>query len=606
MIRSTIRALTCLFVLSALWPAVLGAEGAQRPSPGTLLWDTQSPLVNKADIEDRTGWTVVNGSRLENEEYVFAGDAVAENQHITAVFSSRRGSVSIYSGADLSRMKVQFVPLELKGRSASITNCTVLRNTDDKVILEVSFCGGAREDNCSAVFSFGSSETIAIEPAANMKGISLLSPIEYGVVPSFIADDLIFDVGQYPSMDTLHVPCENLFLGLLKGRDDMLVATWPEGKQRMRLILDDAAENRLVESVDLDNDGKSIFLALLHAPGIWHKEELKPSYLEKDVAIGWKRPFPGKWTTQLLEAGVKTTFRFRESKQEIWRAVIGYYTYPVWFEGQRAHYRLGKKIPPGGISLIYCLERKGASGSPASAVDILEQTLDKDTYDRKLALQSRANLDLVRPDSRIDPDDMSRHAARGSCPVSTCAVTRRLGSVFEAGQERQRRKYVEAGIEDMMYFVVRHRNRIDQYMDFAREMTEFLEKQGKDKPALKPFISKMQTIAQEIPREYDRLKDAIKDLEYAAGLARQSTALTQEKRPKNPGLFSELGEKWRSMGGAQDDLVREFHTTTRKLFQEAGYGCVGLPGAVEMAEEIRRRCAACLSNPSTYEIWPDY
>jgi hypothetical protein len=60
------------------------------------------------------------------------------------------------------------------------------------------------------------------------------------------------------------------------------------------------------------------------------------------------------------------------------------------------------------------------------------------------------------------------------------------------------------------------------------------------------------------------------------------------------------------MGGAQDDLVREFHTTVRKLFQEAGYGCAALPDAIEISKEVRRRCAECLSNPSTYEIWRDY
>jgi len=60
------------------------------------------------------------------------------------------------------------------------------------------------------------------------------------------------------------------------------------------------------------------------------------------------------------------------------------------------------------------------------------------------------------------------------------------------------------------------------------------------------------------------------------------------------------------MGGAQDDLVREFHTITRKLFQETGYGCVGFPEAMQAAEEIRKWCRECLRNPSTYEIWPDY
>jgi hypothetical protein len=572
----------------------------------THLWDSQSLFVDEVNLTDRTHWKVVHGSRFDNAKYAFKGDAVVENRHVTAVFCSRRGRVSIYSKADPSQKKVELVPLELKGRPARITSCAILRNTGDATILEISFSGVVSEDDSSAVFSFGSKESVVIEPAENMKGISLLSPMEYGIAPSFVADDLIFDAGKYPAMDTVHIPCDTFFLGLLKGRDDILVVTWPEGKQKMRLVLDKGVEDPLFESVDIDNDGKSVYLALLRAPGIWHKEELKPSYLERDVTIDWKRPFPAKWATQLLEDGVKTTFRFRESKKEIWRAVIGYYTYPVWFEGQTAHFYLGKKIPPTGDSLIYYLDRRNVSGPPASAVDILRQTLDKETCDRKLALRGRANLDLARPDSHIDPEDLAQHAARGSCPVSTCAVTQRLTAVFKAGQEQQRREYIEAGTKDMMYFVTLHRKRIDKYMNFAHDMTEFLKQEGTGKPTLGPFINEMQKTVRQIPQEYDRLKDVVQDLQYAVALARQTAALAQEKHSKNLEVFSGLGQKWRTMGGAQDDLVREFHTITRKLFQEAGYGSAGLPEAIETAEEIRRRCRECLSNPSTYEIWPDY
>ncbi|MHC4628121.1 MAG: hypothetical protein ACYTDV_14170, partial [Planctomycetota bacterium] len=551
-------------------------------------------------------WKAVHISSGDNAEYSFRGDVVVEDQHVTTALLSRKGRVSVYSNADLSQKRVEFVPLGMKGRPSRITNCTILQNTGDETVLEVSFCGEEAEDNSSAVFSFTRKGIVGIKPAENMKGMSLLSAIEYGVVPGFVGDDLIFDAGEYPSIDTLHIPCDSLFLGLLQGRKDMLVVTWPEGKQQIRLVPDTGQEDRLVESVDIDNDGKSIYLALLHAPGIWHKEELKPYYLEKDVAISWKRPFPAKWKTQLLEDGARTTFRFRESKQDIWRAAIGYYTYPVWFEGQRAYCHLGKKIPPRGDCLIYYLETKGVSGLYSSPVDILMHTLDEGTYDHTLALPSRTGLDLLRPGSHIDPDDLARHAARGSCPVSTCAVTQRIKSIFEAGKELERREYVRASTEDMVYFVAQHRRRIERYMSFAYDMMEFLKQEGTTKPNLRSFVSEMGKIAQEIPQEYNKLKESIRDLDYADRLARQTEALTREKHPRNLAAFLDLGEKWRAMGAAQDDLVREFHTITRRLFQEAGYGCAGLPDAVELAEEIRSRCAQCLGNPSTYEIWPDY
>ena len=60
------------------------------------------------------------------------------------------------------------------------------------------------------------------------------------------------------------------------------------------------------------------------------------------------------------------------------------------------------------------------------------------------------------------------------------------------------------------------------------------------------------------------------------------------------------------MGGAQDYLVAQCHTITRKLFQEAGYGCVNEAKAVAAAQEIRARCRQVLRNPDGYEIWADY
>jgi len=576
----------------------------------TLVWDTLSPFVNEVDVRDRTNWKPVPTDLLMLEldpsaatsdpayygrEYSFKGDVVVENEHLTAVFWSGKGRVVIYSKTDSSKKSVEFVPLQLKGKPASITYCSILQNTGDEAALEVSFSAKETEDALSAIFSFGKTEIIEIKPAENMKGMSLLSPIEYGVMPDFISDDLIFDPGKYPSMTTLYIPSDNLFLGLLKGQNNMLVITWPKGKQQMKLVLDNKQrEPRLIESVDFDNDGKSIYLALLDAPGIWHKEELKPSYLEKDVAINWKRPFPAKWITQLYEAGVKTTFRFRESKGNIWRGVIGRYDYPVWFSGENTFYRLSKKIPPKGDSLIYFLERKGTPVSVSTPVDIMKETLGRQACE--------AILDL--PGRKLRSHH--RRGGAGTRRAATCGCTEAIQVVFEAGEEVEKKEYVEGAVDDMVYFVRRHVERINEYQDFANNMVEFLNLAGKSNADLKPFIDSMETIAQEILREYGRQKENMKTLEYTDELARKTKALTQKKDPQNLPTFLDLSEKWRAMGGAQDSVIAQVHSITRKLSQKAGYGCVNQPRAVKIAQEIRRRCRRCLRNPDGYEIWPDY
>src|SRR2546422_362950 len=309
-------ALLVLLATAAGPPAIQRTEAAAN----VVVWDTLARLADAVDVADKVGWKPVPTDLLTLEadppkaasdpgyygrEYSFTGDAVLENHSVAAVFWSAKGRVVIYSKANaappggassgttgLGREILEFTPLQTKTLPATISRCELLRNADDEVALEVFFSSKGSAD-VSAVFALGKTEIVEIKPAANMKGISLLSPIEYGVVPGFIGDDLIFDPAEYPSANALCIPSENLFLGLLPGEDQMLVMTWPKGKQQLKLSLNqEQPGKRLIESLDFDNDGQSFYLAALGAPGVWHREELKPTYLEKDAAIHWKRPFP--------------------------------------------------------------------------------------------------------------------------------------------------------------------------------------------------------------------------------------------------------------------------------------------------------------------------
>jgi hypothetical protein len=161
-------------------------------------------------------------------------------------------------------------------------------------------------------------------------------------------------------------------------------------------------------------------------------------------------------------------------------------------------------------------------------------------------------------------------------------------------------------VDDMVYFVERHVERIDEYQDFADNMIEYLNLAGKSAPNLKPFIDNMKAIVQQIPIGCARQKENMKSLEYAAELAGRTKALTKKKTSQNLPTYNDLSEKWRAMGGAQDSVLGQCHTITRKLFQRAGYACVDNPQAVELARQIRRHCRQCLRNPDGYEIWQNY
>lgn len=601
--------------LLAVWIGAACLASAERAeaSPNFILWDTSAPLADTAALENRTTWKAVPSDLLRLEadpakarsdpgyygrEYVFKGDGIVETPSLAAVFWSAKGRVLIYAREQnnqaLGKKLAEIYPLDAGAKPTIIRRLTVLRNTGDELALEAGFSAdGASE--VAETFLFDRNGVMEIKPAQNSKGIGLSSPIARGILPSFIGDDLIYSAADYPAAKTLSVPSENFFLGLLEGEDNELVLTWPKGKQQMKLHTGNQdVGKRLIDSIDFSDDGQSLYLAILSAPGIWHKESLKPTDLEKDVSIQWKKPFAAKWKTQLTEADVRTSFTFKDDKEEIWRGVPGSYTYPVWFDGVAANFHLSKKVPPKGESVIYFLEPRDTPLAVSTPADILKATLGRPV--------SEAILD-------VDGRKLATHHRRGADGVRracTCGCTEAIQHVFEAQEEVARNDYVAGAVDDMIYFVHRHVERINQYRAFVAQLIPFLEANKSSAPELKPYLDSLEQIAQQIPKEYNVQEENMKSFEYADKLAQQTIALTAKKDPGNLQSYLELGNAWRGMGGAQDYVLAQCHAITRKLCQKAGYGCADQPKAVTVAEEIRARCRQCLRNPDGYEIWADY
>ncbi|HGE71335.1 TPA: hypothetical protein ENX78_10900 [Candidatus Poribacteria bacterium] len=547
------------------------------------IWDT---MTKKRDIgletQDKSKWRL-----LSDDVSNIKGDLAIENNFFIIIFCSELGDVVIYSKSGQKRAEIK--PIRLKGKDIKLTKCSILGTMNDSIVVETHF---SDEDiDFPVSFTISKKQIIGIKSAQGMGGISIYSPIEYGIVPNFISDDLIFDPKYYK--ETINIPSERLFLGLLNGRDSELFITLPLAHQDIRLVPDN--DKKLFESIEIENDGQSIYLSLLEAPNIWHKEELKPSYLEDDVLINWKRPFPAKWVTQLYEDGVKTRYTFKATKPKddgFWRAAVGWYTYPVWFEGEKAFIRPSKKVPPKGDAIIYFLERNGTPTSILTPVDIIKATLGPDTSENILDPQGRRNRSLTRPNCDIG--------------TATCEVTNQIKKVFEAGKEVEKAEYIKGGTEDMIYFLARENERAMEYQDFAKKMLNFLSTAKINKPDQKQFIEKMEKITNELISAYEHEKNNLKDADYAKKIAEETVALTKQKSPDNLYKFIRLKEEWTGMGGAVDDLNRVLHTITRKLFQEAGYSCVDQTETVRLAEEIRRLAIECLRNPGGYEIWSNY
>ncbi len=609
------------FALLAVLASLLGlfAVRTAQAAPNIVLWDTSAPLGDTLNLQERAAWKAVPSDLLSLEadpakarsdpgyygrDYVFKGDAVVENRELTAVFWSAKGRVVIYrrdqsassdpSEGPIGTKLVEVMPLQSAGASATISNMDIQWNADDQAALEVQFSAPG-QPAVSGVFAFDKTGIVEIKPMENMNRLRLTSPVAYGVVPAFGGDDLVFNPADYDSSPSLWIPAQNVFLGLVQGEDSEVMMTWPTGKQKLALQLGkDSNGSRLIQSIDFQNDGQSLFLTVLSAPGIWHQEPLGPSFLERDVAIKWRPPFPAKWKTQLSEQGVEATYAFRNAKGDIWRGVPGSYDYPVWFDGDQAMFHLSKKVPPQGQAVIYCLEGRNTPPSITTPVDIMEATLGRSLSD--------AILDLAGRKLRTH----HRRGAEGVRRACTCGCTEAIQAVFETGDEVAKKDYIQGAIGDMIYFVHRHVERIDKYRGLADSLTKYLQAQETAEPDLKPYLDSLQQIVAQIPQEYNVQKENMKSFKYADDLARQTMALTRTKGPNNLKAYMDLLNEWRGMGGSQDYVLALCHTITRKLCQQAGYGCATQPEAVPIAEEVRARCHACLRNPDGYEIWADY
>jgi hypothetical protein len=615
-----------MLLIATLLVAVAASQGvAETTRSGVprnlVLWDTLSPVGDAFNPESRSDWKAVPNDLLLLEkdppkassdpgyygrDYSFKGDAVVETTTLTAVFWSAKGRVVIYSKLDSSLTNgisdpagqasakiVDLSPIRAEGESTTISQLEVLRNADDEIVLKVSFeLKGS--SHSIGVFSFDRTGIVEVKPFENLKRIRLSGSIEYGVVPGFISDDLIFGASEGTGTNMLSVPSESLFLGLLQGERAEFMLTWPKGRQRVGLRFGDEQGKRRIMSVDFDNDAQSFYLAVLSAPGIWHKEALNPGFLEKDVKIQWKRPFPAKWKTQLYEEEVKTTFAFRASKGEIWRGVPGSYNYPAWFSGDDAFYHLSKKVPPKGESLIYCLEAQATPHTVSTPADILKQTLGRQA--------SEPILDLAGRKLRTH----HRRGGEGVRRACTCGCTEAIQAIFEAGEEVGRKDQIQEALDDMVYFVHRHVERINEYQQFADGLLKTIQEKRRSSSDLKPYLDSLEEITQQIPQECAVQKENMKTFAYADDLSRKTIALTAKKDPNNLKTYMSLLKAWRDMGGAQDYVLAKCHMITRNLCQAAGYGCVELPGAISLAEDIRARCRQILRNPDGYEIWADY
>ncbi|MGD2174563.1 MAG: hypothetical protein PVJ27_04095 [Candidatus Brocadiaceae bacterium] len=510
-----------------------------------------------------------------------AGRVSLDNGEYSLIFAKDDVSARVYHLSKAQPVEVMsLAPRGADGETATgVSSCNVLAPARNEARCQVAF--STETGSMAAIFGLDDRGAIRVQPAENLRAVSVSAAFAYGVLPSRHVDDNIYSATDYPGLVHLHIPSENLFVGLLEGQGRIIACAWPTGEQSVRLALGGDGDERRIESIELTLAGREAFINTISAPGIWHEVELTPAYEERDTALEWQPPFVARWKTQLSELGTPTTFSHLHSRRRQWRPTIAYYTYPFFSEGGNVILHLHKKLSTEGNALIYALE--GHTNTPYSFVT------------RNLPLAEQRKMPELRQVEHyyvLDPDPIKG----GEVMAAHCSGRDQLKyTTLTVGAYPREVPFLDTHISDRVHecrviLTYSIRRSLDCMDALDKRIEGWLQEEADD-PGVSSFLRAVRVTLTAMREDYtgrlggDTPEEKIRHVERMAVQFR-STIRQSAGRELCPEILFYINEL-NSIISLDEDEGRRFGTWGRKLFQQAGYACVGEPGAVQYAEQVR-------------------
>jgi hypothetical protein len=494
------------------------------------------------------------------------------------------GQASLYARREDSLVRHSRVAVETAPGKKSYR--IVAADRDDAALVEVS-SGSAAPDYR---FELTADGICRIHPGRSQRLVVRDARLRYAVVPSFIAGDFIYHAGMESPGEQMYVPALGMLVGLAEGESSMLAAVWPPGKQTAGLVRN--ADGAMLDGFTFDMAGEPLALSFLETPGIWHAEPLKPEYLERDTAIGWKRPLEARWIGNFFvdSEAIDWPFYFRHERVKLWgRWIRGWFYYPLWFEGDRTMVHFEKRFPPMGDLLIYYLEDQPSDPghSPGSPVGVMRRVLGKE--------QTARGMDFEGVEMR----PLLAHM------MAVCAMTNTMQQYFDAGEEGKRRPQIDLWCDDVADFIGMIRDRVFEFDRFAAELSASLARRAEDEPKLAAAVEQLQGTLAEI-RETAKNDLPATSLETVRGWTDEMKSYAAEVRPGNNKRYEKLAAQCRSVAGTQDDLARALSILAIRLTQEAARAGMESPEHARLAQDVIAQARLVIRRPTWWEPRREY
>ena len=480
------------FALVVACLAVLPVRG-QEETPFTRVFDTgvasAQPLADEA-VAKRVGWTLIPEDKVDHP---FSGDAVLLNDKLAVVLRKQGRGAEVYAKA-ATGLKYRASAGHVGGSSAmpdTVGALKIVENSSSAVMIQAS---------TALSFRLTTGESLLeIRSAEGAESVGLQCQARYVVVPDYFGDDMVY--GASPSRGQ-YLPAENFCLHLLDGGDSLLMSVWQSREQEVWLAPAATGKQAGVCSSRIRcAKGKSLWLAFLESPGLWHE----------GTASGqddWKPPFPAKWRASLLrENGVADSWT--SEKPDRLRAANG----PV---------------------LVYPLDRSTATPLTVTCpTDVMRNTLGVGPCQYILACEGLA--------AQGDP--------------TPNAVMNWVEKQFEQKKDRKAADDIKERLGVMVQHVAQARARIQSYGEFASRVRKLVTgKAGAE--AFRPIVDDLDRFVASgvVPTATS---------ERAQQLAGEVAALVGKEN--SLAACQRFGEPLRGIGTLQDSSLAKCRMAVRRL-----------------------------------------
>ncbi len=561
------------------------AQSASSPAGTVSVWLAKDPLSGREASLKAGQWQPVV---LSDAPEVLSGCPIVASESIVVAFDPQKSTIYIFTRKQ-DRLKRRGVcsitpagrPTVYKrapGSNAGGVGIEAYASSAEGVKAELQYTLVLRPDGL-----------IEFKPASAVGMTLAETPMRYGIAPSFLGTDLVYEPAKCADRKEVFLPSMGFYVGLAEGEDCMMVGVWPPGRQTTRLIPSGQDEKKVFSGFSIDLDNLSFFWTYVESPHIWHAEPLKEEYLEKHTAIGWKRPFPARWIGWFfVESGeMHYPFYFQRGKRKIWgRYISGWYEYPMWFDDDRTMIHFEKEFPPIGDLVIYYLEGPGGFAGTQSAVlspvEVMRRALGAETAKKLLDIDG------------VTERRLQEHG------LAVCAMSDELGRVFAGGNEAKQKAKVNRLLDDIVTFMRLVRERVTEFGAFARDTQAFLDARTKADSdlteAFRPAAEKLDEILAKIKSNMPATP-----LDEVRGWIEQIRSLTDQVHQGSKEKLVVLAHQWRSVAGAQDDVNRDVSVITIGVMEAAAKAGIGSAKRAALAEELIEKCRKVLRHGATWE-----